>query len=40
MGGALTKPRPIGVGHSKREISNLDGMNLTKELTKAISMAP
>ena len=35
--GGLTKLRPIGVGHSKREIANFAGMGLTKELIKGIS---
>ena len=32
----IPKPRPIGVGHSKREISNFTGMRLANELTKEI----
>ena len=34
--GPLTTLRPIGVDHSKREISNFAGMSLTKELIKEI----
>ena len=36
----LTKPRPIGVAHSKREIPNFAGMSITKELTKVILRGP
>ena len=36
----LTKPRPIGAAHPKREISNFDGMRLTKELTEEILRGP
>ena len=35
-GGPLTKPSPIGVAHSKREITIFAGMSLTKEFTKEI----
>ena len=35
----LTKPGPIRVAHSKRVISNLAGMSIPKELTKAILRA-
>ena len=38
--GALTKPRPIGVDHPKREISNFAGMSSTEELTKGILRGP
>ena len=40
MGAPLTKPRPIGEAHAKRDISNFDGMILTKELTKSILRDP
>ena len=40
MGGALTKPRPTGLDHPKREISNFAGMSLEKELTKGILRGP
>ena len=39
-GAPLTKPRPIGAAHPKREIANFAGMSSTKELTKAILRAP
>ena len=39
-GGPLTKPRPIGAAHRKREITNIDGTILTMELTKAIVRGP
>ena len=35
-----TKPRPIGVAHPKREITNFDGASLTKALTKEILRGP
>ena len=35
-GAPLTKPRPIGVDHFKREMPNFDGMILPGELTKEI----
>ena len=39
-GSPITKPHPIGVTHSEREVSNFAGMSLTKELIKGILMAP
>ena len=39
-GAPLAKPRPTGLAHSKREISNFDGTSLTKELTEAILRGP
>ena len=33
-GHPLTKPRPIGLAHPKREISNFAGVSSPKELTK------
>ena len=40
MATPLTKPRPIGVAHSEREISNFAGMSFAKELTNAILRSP
>ena len=40
VGAAFTKPRPIGLAHSKREISNFAGMGLAKELIKGILRGP
>ena len=36
----LTKPRPIGMGRTKREIPNFDGMILTRALNKEILRTP
>ena len=35
-GHPLTKPRPIGADHAKREIANFDGMCFKNELTAEI----
>ena len=39
-GAPLTKPRPIGKAHPKREIPNFAGMSVTKELAEAILSGP
>ena len=39
-GGPLTKPRPIRMALSKREIKNFAGMSLTQELAKWILRGP
>ena len=36
----LTKPRPTGEAHAKREIPNFAGMRLTQALTKGILGGP
>ena len=35
-----TRPRPIGVAHSEREVANFAGMGLTEALIKGIRRGP